>query len=107
MATSVLTSKLTQRSQTTIPKAVKNALRVTAGDEIGYVIEGDSVRLVNVASQAEHDDPMVARFLDLLARDIGQGNVQALTLQLVEQLKSLAGGVAVDHDAEITGAVAL
>jgi hypothetical protein len=49
----------------------------------------------------------MARFLDLLARDIGQGNVQALTPQLGEQLKALAGGVAVDHDAEITGAVAL
>ena len=107
MATSVLTSRLTQRSQTTIPKAVKNALHVTAGDEIGYVIEGESVRLVNVAAQAENEDPMVAQFLEFIARDIGRGNLRVLPRGLYERIQQLTTGVAIDHDAELTGAVSL
>ncbi len=105
MTASVLTSKLTKRSQTTIPKAVKNALHVAAGDEIGYVIEGESVRLVNVAMQAENEDPMVEQFLGLLAKDIGQGRVRAFPQSLYDRIEQLTASVTVDHDADITGAI--
>lgn len=105
MTASVLTSKLTKRSQTTIPKAVKNALRVAAGDEIGYVIEGESVRLVNVAAQAENEDPMIEGFLSLLAKDIGRGRLRAFPQSLYDRIEQLTAGVAVDHDADLTGAI--
>lgn len=107
MAPSVLTSRLTKRSQTTIPKAVKNALRVGAGDDIGYVIEGDAVRLVNASEHREHSDPVVEHFLQLLAEDLGRGNVRALPASLMERMQRLTEGVTVDHDEEITGAIPL
>lgn len=107
MATSVLTSKLTQRSQTTIPKAVKNALHLAAGDKIGYVIEGNSVRLVNAADQGAHDDPLVEGFLAMLAIDISQGKMQLIPQSLYQRIQALTAGVAIDHDADTTGAISL
>ncbi len=107
MSTSVLKSKLTRRSQTTIPKAVKNALRVAAGDEIGYVIEGDSVRLVNASASDPHDDPMVQQFLAFLAQDIAQGNARSVSPRLVARIRELTADVPIDHDADIVGAIGL
>jgi antitoxin PrlF len=104
---SVLTSRLTRRSQTTIPKAVKNALQVGAGDDLGYVIEGNSVRLVNASAYEEHADPVVERFLALLADDIAAGNVHVLPAALLRRIQSLTEGVPVDHEEELTGAIPL
>jgi antitoxin PrlF len=52
----MITSKLTSKAQTTIPQPVRAALRVNAGDEIAYTIEGDRVILTK-ASAAPADDP--------------------------------------------------
>ena len=52
----MITSKLTSKAQTTIPQPVRAALRVNAGDEIAYMIEGDRVILTK-ASGALGDDP--------------------------------------------------
>ena len=46
----MITSKLTAKTQTTIPQAVRNALRLQEGDRIVYRIEGQNV----VLSRAEH-----------------------------------------------------
>jgi antitoxin PrlF len=52
----MITSKLTSKAQTTIPQAVRAALRLREGDEIAYVIEGDRVLLTR-ASPEGTDDP--------------------------------------------------
>jgi antitoxin PrlF len=52
----MITSKITSKAQTTIPQAVRAALRVSAGDEIAYAIEGDRVILTKAPS-ARADDP--------------------------------------------------
>src|SRR5690606_27675135 len=56
---SVITSKLTSKAQTTIPQAVRNALRLREGDEIAYRIEEDRVVLTRVPPRGEspRDDP--------------------------------------------------
>ncbi len=41
----MITSKLTSKSQTTIPQSVRIALQLRAGDEIVYAIEGGRVLL--------------------------------------------------------------
>ncbi len=108
MATAVLKSKITKRSQTTIPRAVKNALHLGAGDELGYVIEGNEVRLVNAAME-DHDDPLVTHFLAFLAAD-AQAHPQLLSSfppALLAQMQALSAGVVIDHDAEIVGETAL
>jgi antitoxin PrlF len=52
----MITSKLTSKAQTTIPHAVRTALRVRAGDQLAYLIEGDRVILTK-ASARTADDP--------------------------------------------------
>ena len=52
----MITSKITSKAQTTIPQAVRAALRVQAGDEIAYTIEGDKVILTRARSPSV-DDP--------------------------------------------------
>ena len=52
----MITSKLTSKAQTTIPQAVRAALRLKEGDEIAYVIEGDRV-VISRAESAPVDDP--------------------------------------------------
>jgi antitoxin PrlF len=52
----MITSKLTSMAQTTIPKAVRAALKLQAGDRIAYIVDGDRVILAR-ASQEALDDP--------------------------------------------------
>jgi antitoxin PrlF len=52
----MIKSKLTAKAQTTIPRPVREALRLRVGDEVLYQIEGDRVILTK-ASTAPADDP--------------------------------------------------
>ncbi len=53
----MITSKLTSKAQTTIPQAVRSALRLREGDEIAYAIETDRVTLTRARPDAAADDP--------------------------------------------------
>ena len=52
----MITSKLTRKAQTTIPLPVRNALRLGAGDELAYTIDGERVVLTKADRRAV-DDP--------------------------------------------------
>ena len=52
----MITSKLTSKAQTTIPLPVRNALRLAAGDELAYTIDGDRV-ILSKADKLPTDDP--------------------------------------------------
>ncbi|MDE2661019.1 MAG: type II toxin-antitoxin system PrlF family antitoxin [Acidobacteriota bacterium] len=41
----MLESTITSRGQTTVPKAVREALALKAGDRVRYTIEGSAVRI--------------------------------------------------------------
>jgi antitoxin PrlF len=56
----MITSKITSKGQTTIPRAVRAALRVGEGDEIAYRIEGDQVILTK--ANREPIDDLFAMF---------------------------------------------
>lgn len=56
----MITSKLTSKSQTTIPQPVRAALRVREGDELRYEIDGDRVILTRASRVADGDDPFGA-----------------------------------------------
>lgn len=51
----MITSKLTSKAQTTIPQAVRSALRLREGDELAYVIENGRVLLTKVSSEVVED----------------------------------------------------
>ena len=53
----MITSKLTSKAQTTIPQAVRSALRLREGDEIAYAIEPDGVKLTRARPDITADDP--------------------------------------------------
>jgi antitoxin PrlF len=104
----VIASKITARSQTTLPPGVRKVLGVGPGDRVGYVIEGFEVRLVNIEEHA-HTDPTLAPFLALLGRDIADHpeRLRGFPRELVARVRRLAAKVRIDHDAPLDGAVGL
>lgn len=52
----MITSKMTAKAQTTIPRPVRAALRLKAGDELAYVIEEGRVVLTKARADSG-DDP--------------------------------------------------
>ena len=55
----MITSRLTSKAQTTVPQAVRAALRLQPGDELAYVIEDGRVILMR-REPAPADDPFKA-----------------------------------------------
>lgn len=53
----MITSKLTSKAQTTIPQAIRLALRLREGDKIAYTIEGDRVTMRKAPSVDANEDP--------------------------------------------------
>lgn len=51
----MITSKLTAKSQTTIPQPVRTALGLKRGDELVYEIEGDYVVVRKAGTEPEED----------------------------------------------------
>lgn len=104
----IVTSKVTERSQTTLPPAVRTVLGLQPGERIGYVIDGSEIRLVN-ASTIEHEDPVLDKFLAFLGRDLARHpeRLSAFPESLLQRARAIASGVTIDHDAPIDGAIAL
>lgn len=98
-----LASKVTGRSQTTLPSGVRKALGLRAGDQIGYEIEKDQVIIRKLAT--EEEDPALGGFLDLLGDDLARnkGTVVFATEALARYLEQLTAGIEVDYDAPIEG----
>jgi len=103
---SIVTSKVTERAQTTLPRAVRTVLGLEEGARLGYVIEGNEVRLVN-ASSLDEEDPVLDRFLAFLATDLAKrpDQLRGVSARLLARAKAVTRGVAIDHDAPIDGAV--
>lgn len=106
-AADMITSKVTARSQTTLPPSVRKVLGIAPGDRVGYEITGRVVRLVNLDSH-EHEDPALASFLDLLGKSIAApGVARPLSALVLARAVAASAGETVDHDAPIDGDVAL
>jgi len=45
MAKKIARAKITSKSQTTVPKEVRQALGVSSGDTLAFEIDGDAVRV--------------------------------------------------------------
>src|SRR5438552_16675312 len=97
---SVVTSKVTERSQTTLPPAVRTILGLQPGERIGYVIEGNEVRLVN-ASTLEHHDPVLDKFLLFLGRDLAThpDRLAVFPASLLDRARAVTSGIVIDHEA--------
>jgi antitoxin PrlF len=91
------TSTITATGQTTVPKAVRQALGVDYGGKIAFRIERGRVTVRN--PEAEHRDPVLAAFLALLEKDIAAGrNVGDLPPRLLTEMRRAMREVPVDLD---------
>ncbi|MFT3803497.1 MAG: type II toxin-antitoxin system PrlF family antitoxin [Burkholderiaceae bacterium] len=96
---------LTSKGQITLPKPIRQALGVDVGGKVAFDLRDGEV--VVTRADAEHEDPAIAAFLNLLARDIEAGrNVRGLPEDLARAMLAHAGhkvtlGDDFDEDVEI------
>ncbi len=98
---------ITAKGQTTVPKAVRQALGVGYGGRIAFRVEGENVT-VHALPDENTSDPALAPFLALLEADIASRPASAvvpLTPALAARMKALTGEM--DSDVPIEGTVAL
>jgi antitoxin PrlF len=101
-------STLTAKGQTTVPKAVRQALGIRAGDRIAFrVDDGGKVSLAR--DEAPEEPSAVDAFLAFLSNDIKR-RPQAVTPMpddAVRRMRALSDGVEVDLDGDFDGATGL
>ncbi len=56
----MITSKMTSKAQTTIPQAIRAALRLSEGDAILYSIEASGRVVISRAPDQSADDPFAS-----------------------------------------------
>ena len=76
----MITSAITSKGRTTLPKAVREALRVGAGDHVRYVVLDNAVRVLPVRpvgrlfGALKHDGPPVT--LEDMERAVSEGGCE-------------------------------
>ena len=81
---------LTSKGQVTLPKAIRQALGVATGSKVAFDLRDGQVVVSRV--DAEHEDPAIAAFLNVLARDIEAGrNIRGLPEDLARTMLEHAG----------------
>jgi len=93
---------LTERYQTTVPAAVRQALRLRKHDKIVYKVADDGRVYLERAGAEGAEDPVLGAFLDFLARDVAAGVVRPVTPELVNRINALVGNVKIDLDAPLS-----
>ena len=97
---------MTAKGQITLPKSIRQALGVDVGARVAFELHEDGQVVVSRAD-AEHEDPAIGAFLDLLAADIRAGrHVGAMPADLARDMLEHAGREA-ETDEDIDGDVAL
>lgn len=99
-------STITAKGQTTVPKAVRQALGVDYGGRIAFRVSDGGVTVCRADSD---EDPAIETFLDFLAADIKAHPqaVKALLPDLAARIAALTGDMTINLDDEIDGDVSL
>ncbi|MEA3043474.1 MAG: antitoxin PrlF [Sphingomonadales bacterium] len=101
-------STLTAKGQTTVPKAVRQALGIRAGDRIAFrVDQGGKVSMTR--DEAPDETSAVDAFLAFLSGDIKRRPeaVAPMPHEGVERMRDLTRGVEVDLDGDFGNATGL
>ncbi|WP_087002092.1 type II toxin-antitoxin system PrlF family antitoxin [Rhizobium sullae] len=102
-------STITAKGQTTVPKAVRQALGVDYGGRIAFYVD-DERRVYVERADEEVSDPVIEKFLAFLARDMEarpEKSIVELPAALRNRVAALTKDMKVDLDAPIEGDVAL
>lgn len=96
-------SRLTERSQTTIPAAIRDALSLKPGEYIEYTLTAEG-QVIMSRQEQDHSDPIVSDFLEFLENDMKNNpqNIQPIPVDLWDSIKVLTKGIEVDLDAPLT-----
>lgn len=96
---------LTSKGQITLPKSIRQALGADTGSKLAFELRGGEV--IVTRADTGHEDPAIAAFLALLARDIEAGrNIRGLPEDLIRTMLEHTGhnvvlGDDFDEDVEI------
>ena len=93
---------ITARGQTTVPAAIRRMLGIQKG---AIVFKGmpDGTVIIEPKPAEDEEDPVIAKFLAFLARDIEQNpqNLVPLTQEMLDESYSLVGDIDIDMDAPL------
>ncbi len=97
-------STLTDRYQTTIPEAVRRALKLGKRDKIHYTVLPSGEVVISRTEITEKDDPVLEQFLSFLSNDFAQHpeRLQTIDANLVQRIRSLVGGIEVDLNSALS-----
>ena len=77
---------VTAKGRIALPKSIRRALGVNVGARVAFELHEDGQVVVSRAD-AEHEDPAIGAFLDLLAADIRAGrHVRAMPADLARDM---------------------
>ena len=101
-------STLTAKGQTTVPKAVRQALGIRAGDRIAFRVDR-SGKVSLARDEAPDETSAVDAFLAFLSADIKRRPeaVAPMPDEAAERLRALASGVELDLDGDFRNATSL
>jgi len=98
---------VTSKGQFTLPKPLRDALGVSAGERLVCTFDSEQGSVMQIRIQETgHSDPAITAFLGFLEADIANGNVCAMPAALEERMMA-AAAQDVDLDEVIEGDVAL
>lgn len=106
----MLVSKVTSRSQTTLPNGVRKALGIRPGeDALEWEIRGEEAIARRAGLDHEDQDPALLPFLRLLERDIADHpeRLGGLPQDLYQRWMAVTEGLEGDPDDPIEGPVEL
>ncbi|UFX49439.1 type II toxin-antitoxin system PrlF family antitoxin (plasmid) [Bradyrhizobium sp. 41S5] len=95
---------ITERGQTTVPAAIRKMLALGKHDQVVFRALADgTVVIAKKVAQVEDGDPVIGKFLSLLARDMANepSRIRPVPRSLVSRGKDLVKGVKVDLDAPL------
>jgi antitoxin PrlF len=100
-------STISSKGQTTVPKSVRQALRLNEGDQIAFHVDEAGVTLRRATEELR--DPAIAAFLSFLAKDIvaNPDKIAGFPPGLLDSVAALTENIEFDPDAEIEGDVDL
>ena len=96
-----LTSTLTDRYQTTIPREIRSFLNLDKGAQIQYLIDpSGKVYLQNESTNELNEDPVLYSFLKFIEQDMRKSpkRIQPLAAELIHKVQHLVKDVDVDLD---------
>lgn len=100
-------STVTRKGQTTVPKAVRDALGVKTGDRIVYSVDSKGGVSMARSDSGVSDEAAVDAFLAFISNDIKRRPEAILPFDPVDVARraKLLEGVEVDLDGDFSGAI--